>query len=171
MWLRYNFSSAGSNMKDLVSRTLLSSTEPENAASDFNLNREELSFSFSTSKPPGVLLYISSYTKDYMAVLLNASGNLQIRYHLGVTKEPYNINVDHRNVTNGQPHSINITRNGKEITVQLDHYPPITHSLPGTSDLQFSSLKSLFLGKVIGLCGFGLQDRKKLYKSRVIFQA
>ncbi|XP_060103746.1 contactin-associated protein-like 2 [Heteronotia binoei] len=160
MWLRYNFSSAGNNMKDLVSRTLLSSTEPENAVSDLTLNREELSFSFSTSKPPSVLLYISSYTKDYMAVLLNASGNLQIRYHLGGTKEPYNINVDHRNVANGQPHSINITRKGKEITVQLDRYPPMTHSLPGMSDLQFSSLKSLFLGKVIELGTIDEEIRK-----------
>ncbi|KAL8165699.1 UNVERIFIED_CONTAM: hypothetical protein K2H54_053238 [Gekko kuhli] len=106
-------------MKDLVSRTLLSSTEPENAVSDLTLNREELSFSFSTSKPPSVLLYISSYTKDYMAVLLNASGNLQIRYSLGGAKEPYNINVDPRKVANGQPHSINITRKGKEIVVQV----------------------------------------------------
>lgn len=74
MWLRYNFHSPGTSMKDLVSRTLLSSTDPETTATDLNLNKEELSFSFSTTKSPCVLLYISSYTQDFMAVLVKPSG-------------------------------------------------------------------------------------------------
>lgn len=74
MWLRYNFHSPGTSMKDLVSRTLLSSTDPETTAPDLNLNKEELSFSFSTTKSPCVLLYISSYTQDFMAVLVKPSG-------------------------------------------------------------------------------------------------
>ncbi|KAF7247748.1 Contactin-associated protein-like 2, partial [Varanus komodoensis] len=149
MWLRYNFSSAGNNVKDSGSRTLLSSKEPENTVSDLSLNKEELSFSFSTNKAPCILLYISSYSQDYMVVLVNPSGNLQIRYNLGGLKEPYIIKLDHRNVSNGDPHSVNITRTGKAITVQLDHYSPETYTLPGPSNLQFTSLKSLFLGKVI----------------------
>uniref|UniRef100_A0A8B9CRM1 Contactin associated protein 2 n=1 Tax=Anser brachyrhynchus TaxID=132585 RepID=A0A8B9CRM1_9AVES len=60
--------------EDLVSRTLLSSTDPETTATDLNLNKEELSFSFSTTKSPCVLLYISSYTQDFMAVLVKPSG-------------------------------------------------------------------------------------------------
>ncbi|XP_044275058.1 contactin-associated protein-like 2 [Varanus komodoensis] len=151
MWLRYNFSSAGNNVKDSGSRTLLSSKEPENTVSDLSLNKEELSFSFSTNKAPCILLYISSYSQDYMVVLVNPSGNLQIRYNLGGLKEPYIIKLDHRNVSNGDPHSVNITRTGKAITVQLDHYSPETYTLPGPSNLQFTSLKSLFLGKVIEL--------------------
>ncbi|XP_042327132.1 contactin-associated protein-like 2 [Sceloporus undulatus] len=160
MWLRYNFTNAGNNMKDSGSRTLLSSKEPENTMPDLSLNKEGLSFSFSTNKAPCILLYISSYSQDYMAVLVNPSGNLQIRYNLGGTKEPYNINVDHRNVSNGQPHSINITRIRKELTLQLDHYPPVTYTLPGPSSLQFSSLKSLFLGKVIELGKIDQEIRK-----------
>lgn len=74
MWLRYNFSSAGSNVKDSGSRTLLSSKEPENAVFDVSVNKEEISFSFSTTRAPCVLLYISSYSQDYMAVLVNPSG-------------------------------------------------------------------------------------------------
>ncbi|XP_026537710.1 contactin-associated protein-like 2 [Notechis scutatus] len=151
MWLRYNFSSVGNNVKDSGSRTLLSSKESENFVSDLNLNKEEISFSFSTSKAPCILLYISSYSQDYMAVLVNPAGNLQVRYKLGGAKEPYNINVDHRNVSNGQPHSVNITRVGKDIVFQLDLYPPVSYTIPGPSSLQFSSLKSLFLGKVIEL--------------------
>lgn len=74
MWLRYNFSSSENNMKDLGSRTLLSSKEPENGVLDLSPNKEELTFSFSTNKAPCILLYISSYTQDYMATLLNPLG-------------------------------------------------------------------------------------------------
>ncbi|NXR33667.1 CNTP2 protein, partial [Zosterops hypoxanthus] len=149
MWLRYNFHSPGTSVKDLVSRTLLSSADPEITAPDLSLNKEELSFSFSTTKSPCVLLYVSSYTPDFMAVLVNPNGNLQIRYNLGGTKEPYNIDIDHRNMANGQPHTVNVTRNGRDIVLQLDHYPPTSYSLPATSDIQFNSPKALFLGKVI----------------------
>ncbi|NWZ95909.1 CNTP2 protein, partial [Nesospiza acunhae] len=149
MWLRYNFHSPGTSMKDLVSRTLLSSADPEITAPDLSLNKEELSFSFSTTKSPCVLFYVSSYTPDFIAVLVNPIGNLQIRYNLGGTKEPYNIDIDHRNMANGQPHTVNVTRNGRDIILQLDHYPPTSYSLPATSDIQFNSPKALFLGKVI----------------------
>lgn len=74
MWLRYNFHSPGTSVKDLVSRTLLSSADPEITAPDLSLNKEELSFSFSTTKSPCVLLYVSSYTPDFMAVLVNPRG-------------------------------------------------------------------------------------------------
>lgn len=79
MWLRYNFHSPGTSVKDLVSRTLLSSADPEITAPDLSLNKEELSFSFSTTKFPCVLLYVSSYTPDFMAVLVNPTGKQLLR--------------------------------------------------------------------------------------------
>lgn len=39
-----------------------------------NLTREELIFSFSTSHTPSVLIYVSSKTQDYMAVVLRHNG-------------------------------------------------------------------------------------------------
>ena len=35
------------------------------------------------------------------------------------SKEPYNIDVDHRNMANGQPHTVNITRNERDIILQV----------------------------------------------------
>ncbi|XP_029445441.1 contactin-associated protein-like 2 [Rhinatrema bivittatum] len=145
-WLRYNFQTATSaavaSPKDLT-------VVAQSSASDLSLAKEELIFSFSTTKSPCVLLYISSYSLDYMAVLVRSSGSLQIRYNLGGTREPYNVDVDHRNMANGQPHSVNITRAGRSIVVQLDHYPPAIYSLPAASDTQFNAPKALFLGRVI----------------------
>uniref|UniRef100_A0A3P9P8C0 Contactin associated protein 2 n=1 Tax=Poecilia reticulata TaxID=8081 RepID=A0A3P9P8C0_POERE len=113
-----------------------------------NLTQEELVFSFSTYSAPSILVYISSRTQDYMAVVLQHNGSLQVRYSLGGLVEPYTIDIDHRNMANGQPHSVNITRNLREIRLQLDHYTVSTHTLPESSDTQFSLVKSIFLGKV-----------------------
>lgn len=35
---------------------------------------------------------------------------------------------------------------------QLDHYPPVSYTLPDASDTQFNLVKTLFLGKVYGMC-------------------
>lgn len=113
-----------------------------------NLTQEQLVFSFSTSSPPSILVYISSRSQDYMAVVLRQNGSLQVRYSLGGLVEPYTIDIDHLNMANGQPHSVNITRNLREIRIQLDHYAMSTYTLPKASDTQFNLVKSIFLGKV-----------------------
>ncbi|KAL6462889.1 hypothetical protein MHYP_G00293110 [Metynnis hypsauchen] len=85
---------------------------------DTNLTREDLAFSFSTSTAPSILLYISSKTQDYMAVVLRQNGTLQLRYNLGGLREPFTVDLDQRNLANGQPHSVNITRIERDIYVQ-----------------------------------------------------
>uniref|UniRef100_A0A3Q2EHF9 Uncharacterized protein n=1 Tax=Cyprinodon variegatus TaxID=28743 RepID=A0A3Q2EHF9_CYPVA len=113
-----------------------------------NLTQEELVFSFSTHSAPSILVYISSRSRDYMAVVLRHNGSLQVRYSLGGLPEPYTIDIDHRNMANGQPHFVNITRRLREIHLQLDHYPMSTFTLPEASDARFHLVKSIFLGKV-----------------------
>uniref|UniRef100_A0AC11B3T7 Contactin associated protein 2 n=1 Tax=Ovis aries TaxID=9940 RepID=A0AC11B3T7_SHEEP len=146
MWLRYNFQAPGIGARDSGSRSE-NSPDPQNGAPD--LAGEEIRFSFSTTKAPCILLYVSSFTTDFLAALVKPTGSLQIRYHLGGTREPYNIDVDHRSMANGQPHSVNITRRERTITLKLDHYPSVSYHLPSSSDTVFNSPKSLFLGKVI----------------------
>lgn len=46
--------------------------------SEANLTQEELVFSFSTSSSPSILVYISSRTQDYLAVVLRHNGGLII---------------------------------------------------------------------------------------------
>ncbi len=48
-----------------------------------------------------------------------SSGSLQVRYNLGGLKEPFAIDVDQRNLANGQPHSINMSRVDRSITIQV----------------------------------------------------
>uniref|UniRef100_A0A672NVP5 Contactin associated protein 2 n=1 Tax=Sinocyclocheilus grahami TaxID=75366 RepID=A0A672NVP5_SINGR len=123
-----------------------------------NLTCEDLTFSFSTSTSPSLLVYVSSKTQDYMAVVLRHNGTLQLRYNLGGLREPFSIDIDQRNLANGQPHTVNISRVERDIEVQLDHYPPVSYSLPEASDTQFTLVKSLFLGKVFGKCSLFLSN-------------
>lgn len=44
--------------------------------SEANLTQEELVFSFSTYSSPSILVYISSRTRDYLAVVLKHNGRL-----------------------------------------------------------------------------------------------
>lgn len=71
-----------------------------------------------------LLLYYSVLNLPYVCTCVCA-GTLQVRYSLGGLIEPYTIDVDHRNMANGQPHSVNITRNLREIRLQVStscHY-------------------------------------------------
>lgn len=45
-------------------------------SAEVNLTQEELVFSFSTSSTPSILVYISSRTQDYLAVVLRHNGGL-----------------------------------------------------------------------------------------------
>uniref|UniRef100_A0A674E0I1 Contactin associated protein 2 n=1 Tax=Salmo trutta TaxID=8032 RepID=A0A674E0I1_SALTR len=141
--VRYNFLSetAAANQD---TRFVAQPSTPQ----EVNLTREEVAFSFSTSNTPAILLYVSSKTQDYLALVLRQNGTLQVRYNLGGLKEPFTIDVDQRNLANGQPHTINMSRSNRTITIQLDHYPPVSYSLPEESDTQFNLVKTLFLGKV-----------------------
>ncbi|XP_061110174.1 contactin-associated protein-like 2 isoform X1 [Conger conger] len=142
--LRYSFLPEGGAAAAVKEAKGLSQTP----LSEANLTREEVSLSFSTSSGPAVLLYVSSRTQDYLAMVLRQDGTLQVRYNLGGLKEPFTIDVDQRNMTNGQPHSVNITRNERSIQLQLDHYPAVSYTLPDASDTTFNLIKTLFLGKI-----------------------
>ncbi|KAB0342995.1 hypothetical protein FD754_019921, partial [Muntiacus muntjak] len=124
MWLRYNFQAPGIGARESGGRSE-NSPDPQNG--DPDLAGEEIRFSFSTTKAPCILLYVSSFSTDFLAALVKPTGSLQIRYNLGGTREPYNIDVDHRSMANGQPHSVNITRRERTITLKvrtcLSHFP------------------------------------------------
>lgn len=50
---------------------------------------------------------------------LSPSGTLQLRYNLGGLNEPFTIDLDQRNLANGQPHNVNLTRTERDIHIQV----------------------------------------------------
>lgn len=54
---------------------------PASHPSRANLTEEELVFSFSTSTTPSILVYVSSWTQDYLAVVLRHNGGTHTQAH------------------------------------------------------------------------------------------
>lgn len=55
----------------------------------------------------------------FLGVCVRLSGSLQVRYNLGGLKAPFTIDVDQRNLANGQPHSFNMSRVDRSVTIQV----------------------------------------------------
>lgn len=66
MWLRYNFQAPGAGGR--------SEGSPDAQGSPPDLTHEEVRFSFSTTRAPCILLYVSSLTTDFLAVLVKPTG-------------------------------------------------------------------------------------------------
>ncbi|XP_053555352.1 contactin-associated protein 1 [Bombina bombina] len=143
-WLRHNILSAGMvAAREFASITRLA-TLPLFVS---NLTREEISFSFSTTVAPAVLIYISSFASDYVAVLLRPEGTLQLNYQLG--KSPYIYQLSKKNMTDGNPHKVNITRDYRNLYTQVDYYPMVESQFYLWEDRRFDSPKALYLGRVM----------------------
>uniref|UniRef100_UPI00398E7789 contactin-associated protein 1-like n=1 Tax=Pristiophorus japonicus TaxID=55135 RepID=UPI00398E7789 len=115
----------------------------------FNSTSEEIVFSFKTSEPPSVLMYISSYSKDYLAVIIKHDGSLVLRYQLGSFANPFTKILVKENVADGEAHRVNITRQDRDIYTQVDGYPVIKAKISLWGDKNFDSPRSLFLGRVM----------------------
>uniref|UniRef100_H3AW98 Contactin associated protein 1 n=1 Tax=Latimeria chalumnae TaxID=7897 RepID=H3AW98_LATCH len=140
-WVRYNIlSTIVAASKELAS--LVDLLNP-----GFNQTSEEIAFSFSTYETPAVLLYVSSYSQDYLAVILKEDGSLQLRYRLGTS--PYVFTLTTRNLADGRPHIVNITRINRELYTQVDYFPVIKQGFLLWTEKKFNSPKALFLGRVM----------------------
>uniref|UniRef100_A0A3Q3E122 Contactin-associated protein-like 4 n=1 Tax=Labrus bergylta TaxID=56723 RepID=A0A3Q3E122_9LABR len=65
-----------------------SSALPSSIYSDTTLRGENVSLSFRTNQSPAVLFYVSSYYREYLALLINKHGKgLEVRYKLDSSRE------------------------------------------------------------------------------------
>ncbi|XP_056149052.1 contactin-associated protein-like 4 [Lampris incognitus] len=114
--------------------------------SDVTVRGENISVSFRTSQSPALLLYISSYYREYLALLLNKHDKLEIRYKLdnGTNSEVLRSRV--RGMANGQLHTVTIRRLVDAVFMQIDQHAREVFNL--TSDGEFNGIKSLILGRV-----------------------
>ncbi|XP_048373549.1 contactin-associated protein 1 [Sphaerodactylus townsendi] len=111
----------------------------------YNLTGETVSLSFRTASAPAVLLYISTFVNDYLAILIRDDGILQLRYQLGTL--PYVHALSTRPVNDEQPHRINITRVNRTLYTQLDYFPVTVQHFSAFVDSKLDSPKALYLGR------------------------
>uniref|UniRef100_A0A8C4HPW2 Contactin associated protein like 3 n=1 Tax=Dicentrarchus labrax TaxID=13489 RepID=A0A8C4HPW2_DICLA len=91
-----------------------SSALPSSIYSDMTLRGENVSLSFRTNQSPAVLFYVSSYYREYLALLINKHG--EDAFILEESRV--------RSLANGQLHTVSIRRLTDSVSVQvkLPHY-------------------------------------------------
>uniref|UniRef100_A0A3B4ZV53 Contactin-associated protein-like 4 n=1 Tax=Stegastes partitus TaxID=144197 RepID=A0A3B4ZV53_9TELE len=75
-----------------------SSALPSSIYSDMTLRGENVSLSFRTNQSPALLLYVSSYYREYLALLINNSRDAEV------------LKSNVRSLANGQLHTVSIRR-------------------------------------------------------------
>ncbi|XP_067331445.1 contactin-associated protein-like 4 isoform X2 [Channa argus] len=122
-----------------------SSARPSSIHTDMTLRGENVSLSFRTNQSPALLLYVSSYYREHLALLINKYDKLEVRYKLD-SREAEVLRSKVRSLANGQLHSVSIRRVTDSVSVQIDQNPREDFNL--TSDGEFNAIKSLVLGRV-----------------------
>ncbi|XP_056247284.1 contactin-associated protein-like 4 [Seriola aureovittata] len=123
-----------------------SSALPSSIYSDMTLRGENVSLSFRTSQSPALLLYVTSYYREYLALLINKHDKLEVRYKLDSSREAEVLRSRVRSLANGQLHTVTIRRLTDSVSVQVDQNVREDFNL--TSDGEFNAIKSLVLGRV-----------------------
>ncbi|XP_004600570.2 contactin-associated protein-like 4 isoform X2 [Sorex araneus] len=144
------FGSGASVIYNFQENYSLSKNSSSHAASfhgDLKLSREMIRFSFRTTRSPSLLLYMSSFYKEYLSVIIAKNGSLQIRYKLNRYQEPDVINFDFKNLADGQLHHIRINREESLVFVEVDENTGRQVQL--SSGTEFSAIKALVLGRMV----------------------
>uniref|UniRef100_A0A2K5DXA9 Contactin associated protein family member 4 n=1 Tax=Aotus nancymaae TaxID=37293 RepID=A0A2K5DXA9_AOTNA len=144
------FGSGSSVIYNFQENYLLSKNSSSHAASfhgDMKLSREMIKFSFRTTRTPSLLLFVSSFYKEYLSIIIAKNGSLQIRYKLNRYQEPDVVNFDFKNMADGQLHHIMINREEGVVFIEIDdNTRREAHLASGT---EFSAVKSLVLGRIL----------------------
>ncbi|KAA8585326.1 hypothetical protein FQN60_004020 [Etheostoma spectabile] len=128
-WLRYNIRKKP--ISDEAAWANWIDPHYDNFSLGYNDTADDIEFSFSTVHTPAVLLYISSFVQDYIAIILKTDGSVDLRYKLGLITHKYQLT--HRNLADGYPHYVNITRHNRTIKTQVGDidYEIQRHNAPG----------------------------------------
>ncbi|XP_038835393.1 contactin-associated protein-like 5 [Salvelinus namaycush] len=109
-------------------------------------SRENVAFSFLTTHTPAMLLCVSTYHQQYLAIILANNGSLQIWFHLNREKRAAIFTPKASSLADGQLHRVQVHREGKDLYVQIDK--DIIQKYNLFSDMKMNTLRSLTLGKV-----------------------
>ncbi|XP_012415344.2 contactin-associated protein-like 4 [Trichechus manatus latirostris] len=114
---------------------------------DTTLAREMIVFSFQTVQTPSLLLYVDSFYKEYMSVILAKNGSLQIRYKLDMHQDPDVFIFNFKNMADGHLHHVKIDREEGVVFVEVNQKTRRQMSL--SSGTEFHAIKSLVLGRIL----------------------
>ncbi|XP_032382198.1 contactin-associated protein-like 4 isoform X2 [Etheostoma spectabile] len=134
------------NLKEPYELSRNSSALPSSIYSDVTLRGENISLSFRTTQYPALLLYVNSFYREYLALLINKHDELELRYKLHSSGDVEVLGSRVTNLADGRLHMVIIRRQADTVSVQIDQNTREDFNL--TSDVEFNSIKSLILGRV-----------------------
>uniref|UniRef100_A0A8C8GLA4 Contactin-associated protein-like 5 n=1 Tax=Oncorhynchus tshawytscha TaxID=74940 RepID=A0A8C8GLA4_ONCTS len=86
-------------------------------------SRENVALSFLTTRTPAMLLCVSTYHQQYLAIILANNGSLQIWFHLNREERAENFTPKASSLADGQLHRVQVHREGKDLYVQVKIQP------------------------------------------------
>ncbi|XP_014872569.1 contactin-associated protein-like 4, partial [Poecilia latipinna] len=113
--------------------------------SDITLRGDDVSLSFRTSQSPAPLLYVSSFYRQYLILLINKHDELEVRYKLHSNRDEEVLSSRVMNLADGRLHSVTVRRQADTVAVQIDQNNREEFNV--TSDVEFN-VKSIILGRV-----------------------
>ncbi|XP_027730702.1 contactin-associated protein-like 4 isoform X6 [Vombatus ursinus] len=140
-------SSVTYNFQEYYTLSKNSSSHAASFHGDMTLIRETITLSFRTTRTPTLLLYVGSFYKEYLSVILARNGSLQIRYKLDSHQEPDVFNSNFKNMADGQLHHVKINREEGVLFVEVNQNAREQVTL--SSGIEFNAIKSLVLGKIL----------------------
>ncbi|XP_027884694.1 contactin-associated protein-like 4 isoform X1 [Xiphophorus couchianus] len=113
--------------------------------SDITLRGEDVSLSFRTSQSPAPLLYVSSFYRQYLILLINKHDELEVRYKLHSNRDEEVLSSRVMNLADGRLHTVTIRRQADTVAMQIDQNAREEFNV--TADREFN-VKSIILGRV-----------------------
>ncbi|XP_024646140.2 contactin-associated protein-like 4 isoform X3 [Macaca nemestrina] len=140
-------SSVTYNFQEYHSPSTNASSHAASFQGETTLTQETIAFSFRTVQAPSLLLYVDSFYKEYLSVILAKNGSLQIRYKLDTHQDPDVVNLNFRNMADGKLYHVNISREDGVVFVEVNQKTWRQVSL--SSGTAFRAIKSLVLGRIL----------------------
>uniref|UniRef100_A0A674BT42 Contactin-associated protein-like 5 n=1 Tax=Salmo trutta TaxID=8032 RepID=A0A674BT42_SALTR len=110
-------------------------------------SRENIAFSFLTTHTPAMLLCVSTYHQQYLAIILANNGSyLLLSQSIVLSKRAEIFTPKASSLADGQLHRVQVHREGKDLYIDKD----IDQKYNLSSDMKMNTLRSLTLGKVTG---------------------
>ncbi|NXD99758.1 CNTP4 protein, partial [Chaetorhynchus papuensis] len=135
------------NFQEYYTLAKNSSSHASSFYADMTLTKEAIMFAFRTTRTPSLLLYVSSFYKEYLSVILTRNGDLQIRYKLDSHQDPDVFSISFKNMADGQLQHVKINREEEMLSVEVNQNERMKFIL--SSGTEFNAIKSLTLGKIL----------------------
>ncbi|XP_019720306.1 contactin-associated protein-like 4 [Hippocampus comes] len=128
---------------------------PSSIFSKMTLRGENISLNFRTRQTPALLFFVNSFYGEYIALLINRHGELELWYKLHNSRDVEVFGSNVMNLADGCLHVVAIKRHKDSISIQVDKNDIERFIL--TSDVEFNSINSIILGRARGADMFDME--------------